>query len=343
MSYANLENITVSYGKNNIILKDLNLEVKEGELLSLLGPSGCGKSTTLRTIAGFLTPDAGTFTIAGENYTDRPVHKRDFGIVFQSYALFPHLSIFDNVAFGLKIKKLPKEEITTRVEEMIAICGLTGFEERFPKALSGGQRQRVALARALVTKPKLLLLDEPLSNLDAKLRIQMRTEIRRIQKELNITTIFVTHDQEECFSISDRVAIMHDGVIEQCDTPEEIYAHPKTEYVAQFIGFTNFFPLEIVGENLEIPSYGAIAKVVGSDGKATATIRPEYIQVKQGTTATDKQLLGTIEVVTFLGQGYQYNIHTAAGTIVAKVEQAEKLAIGDTVLCEFNEEHIVLV
>ena len=230
MAFMSLNGIDVSYDKKKQILKGLNLEVEEGELVSLLGPSGCGKSTTLRVVAGFIDPQGGTFTLDGEDMTKVPVHKRQFGLVFQSYALFPHLSVYDNVAFGLRTRKMDKDLIDKKVREILEVCGLTELADRFPKQMSGGQRQRVALARALVIEPKLLLLDEPLSNLDAKLRLSMRVEIKRLQKRLGITTLFVTHDQEECFSISDKVAVMNGGVIEQFDTPENIYKRPATEF-----------------------------------------------------------------------------------------------------------------
>ena len=257
MSFLDLQGINVSYDKKHNILEGLNLQIEKGELVSLLGPSGCGKTTTLRVVAGFIEPTAGNFILDGEDLTKVPVHKRNFGLVFQSYALFPHLSVFDNVAFGLKLKKVSKEEIEKRVLNILEVCDLKGFEKRFPKQLSGGQRQRVALARALVVEPKLLLLDEPLSNLDAKLRINMRVEIKRLQAKLGITTIFVTHDQEECFSISDKVAVMNGGVIEQYDTPENIYRSPKTEFVARFIGFENFIDLEKENDHLYVAKDGS--------------------------------------------------------------------------------------
>lgn len=248
MSYGLLKDICVSYDKKNMVLKNLNLEIRKGELLSLLGPSGCGKTTTLRVIAGLMPTVGGSFLLDGQEMTGVPVHARSFGMVFQSYALFPHLSVRDNIAFGLKLRKVGKEEMQRRVEEMARICGIDSFLDRVPRNLSGGQRQRVALARALVIQPKLLLLDEPLSNLDAQLRIQMRTVIKRIQRELGITTVFVTHDQEECFSISDRVAVMDKGKIVQCDTPETIYHHPADEMVARFVGFKNFYPASVYRE-----------------------------------------------------------------------------------------------
>nr|MBP7989359.1 ABC transporter ATP-binding protein [Enterocloster sp.] len=248
MAFMTLEKIGVSYDKKKQILKGLDLSVEKGELVSLLGPSGCGKTTTLRVVAGFIEPGEGTFTLDGEDMTKVPVHKRNFGIVFQSYALFPHLTVYDNVAFGLRTRKMDKAQIDRKVKEILEVCGLTELSGRFPREMSGGQRQRVALARALVIEPKLLLLDEPLSNLDAKLRISMRVEIKRLQKKLGITTLFVTHDQEECFSISDKVAVMNGGIIEQYDTPEQIYRQLATEFVARFIGFENFLNLERCGD-----------------------------------------------------------------------------------------------
>ncbi|HCM28810.1 MAG TPA: spermidine/putrescine ABC transporter ATP-binding protein, partial [Treponema sp.] len=234
MSYATLENIRVSYDGKTQVLQDLNLSIERGELVSLLGSSGCGKTTTLRVVAGFIEPSAGRFMLDGRDLTRTAVHKRNFGLVFQSYALFPHLTVFENVAFGLRLRKLDSGEISKKVAAMLDITDLSALSRRYPKQLSGGQRQRVALARALVIEPELLLLDEPLSNLDAKLRLGMRVEIKRLQKRLGITTIFVTHDQEECFSISDRVAIMDRGVIQQFDSPENIYSRPANEFVARF-------------------------------------------------------------------------------------------------------------
>ena len=318
MAYINLKDIRVAYDNKNDILKGLNLEIHKGELVSLLGPSGCGKTTTLRVVAGFIDPNDGTFELEGKDLTHVPVHKRNFGLVFQSYALFPHLTVFDNVAFGLKLKKMDKELIKTKVEEMLVACDLEGLGERFPKQLSGGQRQRVALARALVIEPKILLLDEPLSNLDAKLRINMRVEIKRIQKKLGITTIFVTHDQEECFSISDKVAVMNKGVIEQYDTPEVIYARPKTEFVARFIGFENFIDLQKRENRIYCGQDGTIFKV-DNDVDCTsckATIRPDDITIITSSSNNENILKGIVEVRTFLGKSYQYEVKTPLGKVV---------------------------
>ncbi|MDR7811782.1 ABC transporter ATP-binding protein [Lacrimispora sp.] len=343
MAYMTLQDIDVCYDKKKQILKGLNLEVQEGELVSLLGPSGCGKTTTLRVVAGFIEPQNGVFALDGADLTKVPVHKRNFGIVFQSYALFPHLSVYDNVAFGLKMRKLDKAEIDKKVDQILEVCGLTEFRGRFPQQMSGGQRQRVALARALVIEPKLLLLDEPLSNLDAKLRINMRMEIKRIQKKLGITTLFVTHDQEECFSISDKVAVMNQGVIEQFDTPENIYQRPNTEFVARFIGFENFLPLKRQGDVYKTET-GAVFNVENThrDGTCTGTIRPEDIRVAE--EGQDNNILeGTVGVRTFLGKGYQYEVLTASGKFLVNRPAEEAYEEGSRIRLYLPESKLILV
>lgn len=343
MAYMTLKDIDVRYDKKKQILKGLNLEVQEGELVSLLGPSGCGKTTTLRVVAGFIEPQNGVFALDGEDLTKVPVHKRNFGIVFQSYALFPHLSVYDNVAFGLKMRKLDKAEIDSKVKQILEVCGLTEFSGRFPQQMSGGQRQRVALARALVIEPKLLLLDEPLSNLDAKLRINMRMEIKRIQKQLGITTLFVTHDQEECFSISDKVAVMNQGIIEQFDTPEAIYQRPKTEFVARFIGFENFLPLIRQG-NVYKTEAGAVFTVESphEEGALLAAIRPEDIRIaKEGQ---DNNILeGEVGVRTFLGKSYQYEVLTTAGKFLVSRPAEETYEEGSSIRLYLPEQKLILV
>lgn len=344
MAFIDLKNIDVSYDGKKNILKGLNLEIEKGELISLLGPSGCGKTTTLRVVAGFIDPTAGEFTLDGENLTKVPVHKRNFGLVFQSYALFPHLSVYDNVAFGLKLRKLDKQTVDKKVKEILEVCGLSEFEKRFPKQMSGGQRQRVALARALVIEPKLLLLDEPLSNLDAKLRINMRVEIKRIQKQLGITTLFVTHDQEECFSISDRVAVMNNGVVEQFDTPENIYKRPSTEFVARFIGFENFIELKKEKDGLYKSKDGTSFRV-GSDNypeKCLGTIRPDDIQIVE---AGEKEncISGIIQVRTFLGKSYQYKVATSLGEIMVNGDAETVFATDEKINLVLPENKIILV
>lgn len=246
MAFLELEGVSVGYHKNEFVVKDLTLDVEKGEFVSLLGPSGCGKTTTLRAIAGFLKVQKGKIIINGKIYNSIPPNKRNIGFVFQNYALFPHLNVFENVAFGLKIRRFPKDVIRKKVLKALEFVGLRGFEERLPSQLSGGQQQRVAIARAIVVKPDLLLMDEPLSNLDAKLRVEMRAELRRMQKELGITTVYVTHDQAEALSLSDRVAVMNQGKIEQFDTPENLFLNPKTLFVARFVGFQDFVEGDVV-------------------------------------------------------------------------------------------------
>lgn len=241
-----IKNVQKSYGNNHVV-KKLNLDIKEGEFLTLLGPSGCGKTTTLRMIAGFETITQGTIIVQGENVENKKPNERDVNTVFQNYALFPHMNIFNNVAFGLVEKKVNKKEIKKRVDEMLELVQLKGFEKRMPAQISGGQKQRVAIARALINNPKVLLLDEPLGALDLKLRKQMQFELKHLQKKLGITFIYVTHDQEEALTMSDRIAVMNGGVLEQIDTPKEIYNNPKTKFVADFIGESNIFEAYVEG------------------------------------------------------------------------------------------------
>ena len=238
--FVHLENLTLSYGKS-VAVPDLTLSVCKGELIALLGPSGCGKTTTMRAIAGLMPPTTGTIHIDGTDVTRMPANKRGIGLVFQSYALFPHLSVFENAAFGLRLKSLAEQEIKAKVGAVLDKVGLGGFEKRKPAELSGGGQQRLSLARSLVMEPKLLLLDEPLSNLDARLRLDMRTELQRVQRETGITMVFVTHDQAEALAMADRIVLMRDGKIEQLGTPEDLYARPETTFAADFIGFENIF------------------------------------------------------------------------------------------------------
>lgn len=239
-SIVSIQNVNKYFGDNHVI-KDLNLEIEEGEFLTLLGPSGCGKTTILRMIAGFEDATDGTILVQGEHVEDKEAFERDVNTVFQSYALFPHMTVYDNIAYGLKVKKVPKDEIKERVKEMLELVQLMGFEGRKPDAMSGGQKQRVAIARALINNPKVLLLDEPLGALDLQLRKQMQIELKRLQQKLNITFVYVTHDQEEAMTMSDRIAVMKGGVIEHLASPSEIYNKPRTKFVASFIGESNIF------------------------------------------------------------------------------------------------------
>ncbi|HCS16021.1 MAG TPA: spermidine/putrescine ABC transporter ATP-binding protein [Lachnospiraceae bacterium] len=282
---VDIKGVNKIYGTNHVV-KDLNLLVEEGEFLTLLGSSGCGKTTTLRMIAGFEEPTTGSITVEGEPIEDKEPYERNVNTVFQSYALFPHMTIYDNVAYGLKMKKVPKKEIKERVLKMLEMVQLSGFEKRYPSQLSGGQKQRVAIARALINRPKVLLLDEPLGALDLKLRKQMQLELKRLQKKLNITFIYVTHDQEEALTMSDRIAIMHDGVMDQIGSPTEIYERPATKFVATFIGETNVFDgtirsieggKAVIGiENGEVTSSGSVEE---GDGKNTGFAVNEFVTV----------------------------------------------------------------
>ena len=236
MAFMSLNGIDVSYDKKKQILKGLNLEVEEGELVSLLGPSGCGKSTTLRVVAGFIDPQGGTFTLDGEDMTKVPVHKRQFGLVFQSYALFPHLSVYDNVAFGLRTRKMDKDVIDKKVKEILEVCGLTELADRFPKQMSGGQRQRVGVARAFATDSDLILMDEPFSALDPLTREELQDEIVKLQKEYQKTIVFVTHDMDEAIKCADKICFIQNGTVIQFDKTEEILRHPANDYVEKFVG-----------------------------------------------------------------------------------------------------------
>ena len=235
---VSIVNVEKFYGDNKVV-KNLNMNIEEGEFLTMLGPSGCGKTTTLRMIAGFEDATSGIIKVENERVEDKEPYERNVNTVFQNYALFPHMTVFDNIAYGLNIKKVPKAEVKERVTEMLELVQLTGFEKRKPAQMSGGQKQRVAIARALVNRPKVLLLDEPLGALDLKLRKQMQVELKRLQRKLKTTFVYVTHDQEEALTMSDRIAIMNGGYLEQIGTPDEIYEHPKTKFVASFIGESN--------------------------------------------------------------------------------------------------------
>ena len=309
-----LEHISKIYtdpktGKDFYAVKDTTLDIEPGSFVTLLGPSGCGKTTTLRMIAGFESPDEGEIYLGDEAINSLTPNKRDTAMVFQSYALLPHYNVFDNVAYGLKIRKLPKEEIHERVMNILKLVEMEGMESRMTNQLSGGQQQRVALARALVIEPSVLLFDEPLSNLDAKLRVTMRTEIRKIQQKVGITAIYVTHDQSEAMSISDKIIIMSKGRVEQIGTPREVYYHPNSRFVADFIGEANFLKAKVKstsgdkavidvagGDELEVNNFAGAA--AGAD--ATLVIRPE------AATLAEKGLLeATVTLSTFMGS-YQY-------------------------------------
>ena len=343
MALLELKDVTAGYG-DTMILRNYDIAIERGRLVSLLGPSGCGKTTTLRLVAGFSEPKSGQVLFDGKDFTRVPPNKRNFGFVFQSYALFPHMTIFDNVAYGLVMRKVDKAEIARRVPEMLEVVDLAGYEKRYPRELSGGQRQRVALARALVIRPDMLLMDEPLSNLDAKLRVKMRVEIRRIQQELGITTLYVTHDQEECFAISDEVAIMNNGAIEQMDSPENIYRRPKTEFVMNFVGFENRVELERVGDGAWKAADGTrLACDQRLDApRAVAFTRPDDLLVLPAGAAEANALPGTVEVKTSQGKRYQNNVHSALGDFVARVEDGSH-EVGENVSVVLPADRLALI
>ena len=349
MSYLQLKNLTASYDKE-IVLNNLSLDIKKGELLSLLGSSGCGKTTTLRIVSGFLKPISGSVILDDIDISQKPPNERGFGYVFQSYALFPHLTVEDNVGFGLKQRKVKSDQIKVKVDEMLDLVDLSDFRSRRPKELSGGQKQRVALARAMAIDPGLLLLDEPLSNLDAALRIKMRMEIKRIQQEHAMTAIYVTHDQEECFSISDRVAIMNDGLIEQLAKPEEIYSSPQTQFVAKFVGFENFFKGEIKdssGKYHFISEKGGyetpiLDQTIIQRKTAIAAFRPIGFEILSSDQKDQSLIPGLIGVQTYLGKGYRYLIDTELGELV--VDHTEnKFSINTQIFLKPLPEMMVLL
>nr|WP_145402242.1 ABC transporter ATP-binding protein [Paenibacillus xylanexedens] len=276
----------------------INIDIQKGELVTLLGPSGCGKTTVLRSIGGFLEPDSGDILIEGKSVIQLPPEKRPTSMVFQSYNLWSHMSVYDNLAFGLKIRKMPKAEIQTAVEDVLKLVRLSGYGKKYPAELSGGQQQRVALARSLLLHPAVLLLDEPFSALDAKLRHEMREELREIQMKTGLTMVFVTHDQEEALSLSDRIIVMNHGRIEQIAEPQRIYDEPASLYVAGFIGKMNFLRGVAAGENIHIGDIH-LPNEKKLDGEVVAAIRPEDVQV--GTTKGQQSLAGKIKQVMILG------------------------------------------
>jgi putative spermidine/putrescine transport system ATP-binding protein len=303
MAYLELTQIHKTFG-SSVAVEDFNLAVTQGEFVSFLGPSGCGKTTTLRMVAGFELPTAGTITIDGNDVTDIPPNRRNVGMVFQSYALFPNMTVAQNVGYGLKIAGKPKVEIDRRVDEMLALIQLEGFAARYPFQLSGGQQQRVALARALAISPRLLLLDEPLSALDAKIRLELRQEIRRIQRQLGITTIYVTHDQEEALSLSDRIVVMNRGRVEQVGMPTEIYNFPATAFVAKFVGHINLLPVSVIDHTAGLVGLGSQTLRAGRYGQLNGrpirlAIRPE--EISPGAAPATNTLSGKVESVTYLG------------------------------------------
>ena len=321
-----LERVTKTFGEA-LAVDDLSLDIAEGEFFSMLGPSGCGKTTTLRMIGGFEEPSRGTVYLGGRDVTDQPAYKRDVNTVFQSYALFPHLNVFENVAFGLRRKKVAKTEVTARVDDALRLVEMTGFETRKPGQMSGGQQQRVALARALVNHPKVLLLDEPLGALDLKLRKQMQLELKRIQQEVGITFIYVTHDQEEAMTMSNRLAVMRAGRAEQVGPPEEVYENPQTQFVAAFLGASNLLEgalkqqangtstvLLAGGDFVHLPNERA---PFGVGESVLVGVRPEKITIRSdvdGPTESGwNSVTGLLRMATYIGVSHQYKVEGPGG------------------------------
>jgi iron(III) transport system ATP-binding protein len=332
-----------------IAVNDISCEIKQGEFFTLLGPSGCGKTTLLRMIAGFNPIDGGEIYFDDKVINNIEAHKRDIGMVFQNYAIFPHMTVFDNVAYGLKARKVPKAEIEPRVKKALELVQIINLKDRKPSELSGGQQQRVALARAIVIKPGVLLMDEPLSNLDAKLRVQMRTIIRKLQRDLNITTIYVTHDQEEALAISDRIAIINSGRIMQVDTPATIYKKPQNAFVAGFIGTSNFLEGKI--ERIASDGIAQIKLDAGfefsvklkkkHEGRVKISVRPEQFLMNDGGASG---ITGEIQMYTFLGDFANYEIRLENGQAVQANEYTKDIdfvrEIGHKVSLNFNPEKI---
>ncbi len=325
-----LKNLSKTYGKVHAV-KEVNLVISKGEFFCLLGPSGCGKTTILRMIAGFEKPSGGEITLDGKNITYDSPDKRDVNTVFQNYALFPNMRVYDNIAYGLKLKKLPKTEMDDRIEEVVKLVGLGNYIDRMPGNLSGGQQQRVALARALVNQPSVLLLDEPLSALDKKISEQTRNELLELQRKVGITFIFVTHNQTEALALADRIAVMKDGLIEQCDAPRSVYEFPQTHFVADFIGSMNFFESTITSSDssataLNLTGLGAI-KLSGKTapnvgGSVLYCIRPERVQISLlGPAEYENGLSGIIRQKAYLGEFTKYVVELDNGQFVSVISQ----------------------
>ncbi|HXF73525.1 MAG TPA: ABC transporter ATP-binding protein [Actinomycetota bacterium] len=354
-----LERVTKVFG-DTVAVDDLSLEIEEGEFFSLLGPSGCGKTTTLRMIGGFEEPTRGAIYLGGRDVTDLPPYKRDVNTVFQSYALFPHLDVFENVAFGLRRRKVDRDEVRRRVEEALELVDLVGFERRRPSQLSGGQQQRVALARALVNRPKVLLLDEPLGALDLKLRKQMQLELKRIQAEVGITFIYVTHDQEEAMTMSNRIAVMRHGRIEQVGPPEDVYEHPATEFVAGFLGASNLLDGEVkerrdgvatirlaAGGTVRVPEDRMPADL---DSVVKVGVRPEKVSILpegEEPPPDRNRVPGLLRMATYIGVSHQYKVEGPGGqeltVYVQNLGATTPPHPGDRVQLVWKPEHTFVV
>lgn len=343
-------NVDKWYGENHIV-KNMNLDIREGEFLTLLGPSGCGKTTMLRMVSGFEQPSAGTIKVEDESVEKKEPYQRNVNTVFQNYALFPNMNVFNNVAYGLRIKKVPKAEIRERVKEMLKLVQLEGFEKRRISQMSGGQKQRIALARALINHPKVLLLDEPLGALDLKLRKQMQIELKQLQKRLGITFIYVTHDQEEALTMSDRIAIINEGVMEQIDTPKNIYEHPKTRFVAEFIGESNIFDVvvkSVLEDRAELDTGEGHIAVPGSEytmgEKITVSVRPEVMLFSK-EPVSDFSINGMVKDVIYVGNFVKMVVEMKSGQQIkiTRFDSMELANLGDVVYLSWPLEKGVVI
>ncbi len=341
--------ITKRFGAKTV-LDDFALEVRGRQFVTLLGPSGCGKSTALNIVAGLLPASAGELWIDGERVDHLPPEKREFGMVFQNYALFPHMTAFGNVAFGLQLQRRPTSEIQQRVRQMLELVQLPEFEDRYPSQLSGGQQQRVAIARALVLHPRVLLLDEPLSNLDAKLRIEMRAEIKRIHSNLGLTCIYVTHDQTEALSLSDWIVVMRSGVVMQAGKPQDIYDRPDNLFVAEFMGFRNFFPGQVSapgpdghveGSSGGLSIHGRARHALGRGQQAIATIRPEDVQIGGDETGTNR-FRARVDIVEYLGRDHEAVLTLENGASLW-VHTSANVTPGETVSVALPPDKVVFL
>jgi putative spermidine/putrescine transport system ATP-binding protein len=339
-----LEGLTRRYGIVTA-LDGLDLTLRPGELVALLGPSGCGKTTTLRLLAGLEDADAGTITVGGKDITRLSASKRDMGMVFQAYSLFPHMTVTQNVAFGLRLRRMPKADREKRALDMLDLVGLSEQADRYAHQLSGGQQQRVALARALAIEPQVLLLDEPLSALDAKVRAQLRDQIRRIQLEVGITTLFVTHDQEEALAIADRVGVMRDGQLEQLAPPTEVYARPATAFVAEFVGLTNKLAGTVSGTTVTVRGQDLpLVETTTPPGPVTALVRPEAVTVAAGSTDDGGPLTGAVIATTFLGATSRVTVDLGDTTIMAQLPTADaaELTAGSRVTLSIRPDPVLV-
>ena len=335
MSFLELSGLRKTYG-SVVALENFNLSVNKGEFISLLGPSGCGKTTTLQMIAGFIEPTAGKIVLGGRDLVSVPPAKRGLGIVFQSYALFPHLTAAENVSFGLEMRGVDRATREQRVRETLDMVGLKGYEDRYPRRMSGGQQQRVAVARALVIRPEVLLLDEPLSNLDAKMREEMQSELLSIQRSLGTTTILVTHDQQEAMALSNRIVVMSKGQIEQIAAPVEAYDHPSSPFVAAFLGKTNTLPGEVRGGVLTVGEFRA--DVRGPDGPVVVGTRPEKVRFDRSG------LKGVVRERVFQGNSWNYHVDTPLGEVLVQRQNdgRPQPVEGDPVFVSWDRADMVL-